>query len=233
MSHGPRRVPVTLAVAALAGSLLLAACGPGPATQTPTVQPQSAPAATGTGASSQPSPAAPPSVGPASPGASPGGVTGSGATGFPFDADAITGYYATQGYACAPAAPSTKAAGYEVRTCSEVDAAGRTHVVGVVTDPARTLADGWASLHGTASETVLAPSDALEPLGGFLGATLGPDAGAALLPWLAGHLGDAHAETTSDSTRVAVYTASATDHTTIVVEVAGPAFPAPLGVPTP
>ena len=62
---------------------------------------------------------------------------------------------------------------------------------------------------------------------------LGQDAGAALLPWLAGHLGDARAGTTSGTIRVAVYTPSPTDHTTIYVEAANPAYAASPGPPAP
>jgi hypothetical protein len=102
-----------------------------------------------------------------------------------------------------------------------------------VTDQAGDLADGWASVRGTPSEPVLAPSDALGPLAGFLGAMLGQDAGTSLLPWLAGHLGDVHAETTSGTIRVAVYTASPTDHASLYVEVASRTYVASPGVPAP
>jgi hypothetical protein len=210
-----------IALAAVVTSLLLAACGssvvtPGSGSTSPT----SAAMATPSSAPSSSAPAAPtPSA--------------SNTTGFPFTADAITGYYETQGYACTAAAPSAKAAGYAFRTCQQVDGSGRTRVVGVVTDPAGGLADGWASVRGTASEPVLAPSDALGPLAGFLGAMLGQDAGASLLPWLAGHLGDAYAETTSGTIRIATYTASATDHATLYVEAANPAYIASPGVPAP
>lgn len=204
-----------IAVAAVVIALSLAACG------TSSVTPGSASPTMVTMAPS-------PSFAPTGPTAS-----ASNTTGFPFTADAITGYYETQGYACTAAAPSTKAAGYAFRTCQKVDDAGRTRVVGVVTDPAGGLADGWASVQGTSSEPVLAPSDALDPLGGFLGAMLGKDAGTSLLPWLAGHLGDAYAETTSGTIRIAVYTPSATDHATLYVEAANPAYIASPGVSAP
>jgi hypothetical protein len=198
--------------------LLIAACGASGVTRAPTAQASLAPSALSPSSSAALS----------SPSAS---ATNAG--GFPFTADAITGYYETQGYTCTAAAPSMKAAGYSVRTCQRVDESGRTLVIAVVTDPAGSLADGWASVRSPASEPILSPADALDPLAGFLGAMLGQDAGASLLPWLAGHLGDAQAETTSGTTRIAVYTASPTDHATIYVEVAGPAYSAPLGVPTP
>ena len=96
--------------------------------------------------------------------------------------------------------------------------------LGVVTDPDGGLADGFASVQGTKTETFLAPVDALDPLAGFLGAMLGSDQGAALLPWLAGHLGDAHAKTTIGPITVATYTESADDHSKLHVEVANQTY---------
>ncbi len=153
-------------------------------------------------------------------------------TGFAFTAESVVAYYQSQGYACGAVKPSTKAAGFSFRTCQEIDDAGRTRVVGVVTDPGGSLADGFASIHGRATETFLAPIDALEPLSGFLGTMLGEDRGASLLPWLAGHLGDAYAETTIGAIKVATYTDSPESHTTLSVEVANPAYldsPGPSG----
>ena len=209
---------IRIAVAAVATSLLLAACGTSSVTSSPT-SPGSAALAPSAPAFSSPAAASGPTAS-----ATPAGA-------FPFAADAITGYYATQSYTCTAAAPSTKAAGYALRTCQRVDASGRTLVIAVVTDRTGRLVDGWASVRGAASEPVLAPSDALGPLSGFLGAMLGQDAGASLLPWLAGHLGDAHAETASGATHVAVYTGAPTDHATIYVEAAGPAYTASPGPP--
>ncbi|MCJ7712490.1 MAG: hypothetical protein MUQ32_16840 [Chloroflexi bacterium] len=73
---------------------------------------------------------------------------------------------------------------------------------------------------------------ALDPLSGFLGAMLGGDRGGALLEWLAGHLGDAYAETSEGGLRIATYTASAEDHATIYVQLANQAYldpPRPSG----
>ena len=145
-------------------------------------------------------------------------------TGFAFAAEDIAAYYETRGYICSAARPSTTAAGYTVRTCQTIDDAGRTQVIGVVTDPDGGLANGFASVKGTDAETILAPIDALDPLSGFLGATLGEESGAALLSWLASHLGDSYAETTSGPIRVATYTASEDDHSTLYVEVANQAY---------
>jgi len=64
----------------------------------------------------------------------------------------------------------------------------------------------------------------LDPPAGFLGAMLGSDQGAALLPWLAGHLGDAHAKTTIGPITVATYTESADDHSKLHVEVANQTY---------
>ena len=207
----------------VAASLLLAACAsptviPSPITSSPPVAPTASPSF-------------------ASP--SPSALTASPApslptTGFAFAADDVVAYYESQGYQCSAARPSTKAAGFTVRTCETVDQAGRTRGIGVVTDPAGGLANGFASVQGTATETFLAPVDALDPLAGFLGAMLGQERGAALLEWLAGHLGDAYAETTiPGSITVATYTESAEDHSKLYVEVANPAYLDAPGVAAP
>jgi hypothetical protein len=49
---------------------------------------------------------------------------------------------------------------------------------------------------------------------------LGDVRGTALLEWLAGHLGDAYAQTTIDTLVVATYTPSATDHSRLYLELA-------------
>jgi hypothetical protein len=151
-------------------------------------------------------------------------------TAFAFAAEDVAAYYQSKGYVCASPRPSTKAAGFTLRTCQDTDDAGRTRVVGLVTDPAGGLANAFASVKGKETETILAPIDALDPLSGFLGATLGEDRGAALLTWLASHLGDAYAETTSGPIKVATYSESADDHSTLYVEVANEVY---LGAPQP
>jgi hypothetical protein len=201
------RILASLVAATL---LLLAACAssnvtPGPASPAPTTAAASSTAILPVGS-------------PAS------AVPTANTTGFAFAAEDIAAYYQTQGYVCAPPQASTKAAGYIVRTCQTVDAAGRTRVIGLVTDPSGGLANGFASLKGTATETILAPVDALDPLSGFLGATLGEQQGGALLTWLASHLGDTYAETTSGQVKVATYTESADDHSTLYVEVGNQAY---------
>jgi predicted small secreted protein len=145
-------------------------------------------------------------------------------TGFAFSADAVVAYYESQGYACSAEQPSTKAVGFFLRSCETVDGAGRTRVIGVVTDPNGGLANGFASVQGKETETFLAPVDALEPLAGFLGAMLGEDQGSTLLPWLAGHLGDTYAETTIGPIKIATYTESEDDHSRLYVEVANQAY---------
>ena len=194
----------------VAASLLLAACGS-------TVPP---------GAATSPSPtiaAASPAVPlPSGPPASASPTTNT--TGFAFAAEDIAAYYQSKGYVCASPQPSTKAAGFTLRTCQETDDARRTRIVGLVTDPAGGLANAFASVRGKETETILAPIDALDPLSGFLGATLGEEQGAALVTWLASHLGDAYAETTSGPIKVATYSESADDHSTLYVEVANQAY---------
>jgi hypothetical protein len=196
---------------AIASSLLLAACGSTSVTPNSAASPSRTLA---TGSPAVPSPSS--QVASASPTAN--------TTGFAFAAEDIAGYYETQGYVCTAPRPSTKAAGYTLRTCQETDAAGRTRIIGLVTDPAGGLANGFASVKGKDTEPILAPIDALDPLSGFLGATLGEERGAALLTWLASHLGDSYAETTSGPVKVATYTESADDHSTLYVEVANQVY---------
>lgn len=225
-AHPARRRPVlgSQGVALALALVALVACGP-----TAPVPPATAsPVAVGPSAT----PVAPSAVAPASAIASP--VSSSEASadtgGFAFSVGAILDYYRGQGYACSEPQPSTTAAGYTFRSCSWLDPAGRTRTVGVVTGPAGVLADAFASVRGTADESVLEPTDALDPLAGFLGATLGEAGGAAQLTWLARHLGDDYAETTAGDLKLATYTAAADDHTTLYVELANAAY---LDAPTP
>jgi hypothetical protein len=179
---------------ALASLVIIAGCGS--TTVTPPLA--TSPTATLVARSSTVSPLASPPAASASPTAN--------TTGFAFAAEDIAAYYQTQGYACDAPQPSTKAAGFTLRSCEKVDEGGRTRVVGLVTDPAGGLANGFASVKGKAGEIILAPVDALDPLSGFLGSMLGEEHGAALLTWLASHLGDSYAETTTGPIRVATYT---------------------------
>lgn len=195
-------------------TLLLTGCGPAP---THTLEPTTSPAVSGASEAASP--------GAASPTAD--------ATGFAFSVDAVIGYYESQSYVCSAVQPSTTAAGYAYRSCQAQDAEGRTHVIGLVTDPDGALADGFASVQGNAQETILAPTDALDPLAGFLGAMLGEDRGAALLMWLAGHLGNDYAETTSGPIRVATYTESESDHSKLYVELANQAYLDAPGITSP
>ena len=151
-------------------------------------------------------------------------------SGFAFSADGVLGYYQTLGYTCGDPQPSTTAAGYTFRSCTSQDPAGRTLAIGVVTDPQGALSDAFASVQGTAQESILDPTNALDPLSAFLGATLGSERGSALLTWLAGHLGDDFAETKSADLTIATYTASSADHSRLYVEVANVSY---LDAPTP
>lgn len=187
-----------------------------------------------TSTNSSPSPAASPSPTVASPSSVPALPSASAppasatptpnTTGFAFAAEDIAAYYESQGYVCVGPQPSTTAAGYLVRSCQDVDDAGRMRVIGLVTDPDGDLANAFASVKGTDTETFLAPIDALDPLAGFLGATLGEKEGTALLTWLASHVGDTYAETMSGRIKVATYTESEDDHSRLYVEVANEAY---------
>lgn len=190
---------------ALVTAMVIAGCAS--TTMTPSQQPTISPSTSASGA--------------ASPGApSPTANT----SGFAFSVDGVVGYYTSQGYVCSAVQPSATAAGYSYRSCQTQDSKGRTLVIGLITDPAGSLGDSFASVQGTADEPILAPIDALTPLSGFLGAMLGSDRGTALLTWLAGHLGDEYAETTSGLLRVATYTQSSSDHSKLYVELANQAY---------
>jgi hypothetical protein len=142
----------------------------------------------------------------------------------------VIAFYEGEGLTCTGTTPSTKAAGWSVQTCQGTDAVGRPIAVGVVTDPAGRLGDGFASVTALPSEDILQSTDALEMLSGFLGAMLGDAPATDLLPWLAGHLGDTYAETTLGGGKIATYSESADDPTRIYVEVAGPDY---LAAPAP
>jgi hypothetical protein len=213
-------IPSTRAAILLAASMLFAACGSAATTisadstsagATPPSR-ISAGATSPSAAGSAVATASPPPTAASSPAAA--------STGFPFAADDIVAFYESQAYACTAQKPSTKALGYVFRTCQKVDAAGRTLLVGVVTDAKGGLADAFASVQGTAAESFLSPVDALPPLAGFLGVMLGDDQGTAALPWLAGHLGDTYSETRVGEISLATYTATPDDHSRLYVEVA-------------
>ena len=153
---------------------------------------------------------------------------------FPFSAEAVVGYYQSQGYACAAARPSTEAAGFSFQRCELTDGDERIRVIGIVTNTVGELADGFASVQGMSTESILDPVIALEPLAGFLGAMLGETQGAAHLPWLAGHLGDTYASMKFGDLTIATYTESTNDHSKLYIEVANQAYldaPPPSGAP--
>jgi hypothetical protein len=144
--------------------------------------------------------------------------------GFAFGADAVLAYYESAGYTCTESSPSTEASGYAVRTCSLVDDAGRTRTVGLVTDPNGVLGNAFANVQAADEELLVEPVDAVDPLSGFLGAMLGSERGGALVEWLAGHAGDAYAETSDGGLRIATYTPAQDDLSAIYVELADQAY---------
>ena len=141
-------------------------------------------------------------------------------SGFAFSVEAVIGYYESRGFICDEIQPSATAAGHFYQGCQMEDADGRTLALGFVTDPSGDLADAYASVQAPPGEPFLEPTDALDHLSGFLGAMLGEVRGTSLLEWLAGHLGDAYAQTTIDTLVVATYTQSATDHSRLYLELA-------------
>lgn len=209
MTDEPFRRRRTVPVIALA--LLLGACGTAtPSSQEPSVQPSSPPAAEpSVSQSSLPTPAP---------------------SGFGFSDEAVIGFYESRGFICDEVQPSATAAGYFFQGCQKKDADGRTLAIGLVTDPSGGLADAYASVQGMADEPILEPTDALDHLSGFLGAMLGEERGTTLLEWLAGHLGDAYAQTSIDTLIVATYTQSEIDHSRLYLEFANKDY---IGAPTP
>lgn len=151
-------------------------------------------------------------------------------SGFAFSVDAVIGYYEGRGFICDEIQPSATAAGYFYQGCQMEDADGRTLAIGFVTDPSGDLADAYASVQGKADEPILEPTAALDHLSGFLGAMLGDVRGTSLLEWLAGHLGDAYAQTTIDTLSVATYSQSATDRSRLYLELANQDY---IGAPVP
>ena len=155
-------------------------------------------------------------------------------SGFGFSVEAVIAYYQGQGFTCDQIQPSATASGYFFQGCQMTDADGRTLALGLVTDPSGDLADGYASVKGRADEPILEPTAALDHLSGFLGAMLGEARGTSLLEWLAGHLGDAYAQTTIDVLVVATYAESPTDHSRLYLEIADQEYvdvPAPSASP--
>lgn len=199
-------------------ALLAAACSPAstaaPASAAPSASAAPRPSASATTAA--------PATGTAAP--SPSVEVTPNPVGFAFGADDVLAYYESVGYACSQPSPSTQAAGYSVRSCVLVDAAGRTLTIAVVTDPGGSLGDAFASVAAADPAGILDPVDALDPLSGFLGAMLGSERASPQVEWLAGHAGDAYAETSDPGLRIATYTPTADDHSTIFLELANQAY---------
>jgi len=98
------------------------------------------------------------------------------------------------------------------------------------TDHAGRLAEGFATVTGTASETVLEPGVALPPLAGFLGAVLGEDEGARAADWLTDHLGGVYEQTTLGQVTLATYNGDNDNPQVLAVELANRSY---LDAPTP
>jgi hypothetical protein len=152
--------------------------------------------------------------------------------GFVFAAEDVVAYYQSIGYTCEPGRPSTQAAGYTVTPCRFVDADGRTRIVGIVTDTAGLLGNGYAGVWGSDAETYLDPATALDPLAAFLGTMLGAERGAEAAIWVKEHLGEAYARTMVGSISVATYTGADDDPSELYVEVADDAYLAASPAPS-
>jgi hypothetical protein len=234
-----RTRPRALLVLGLAGAVLLGACGGGTtvagATGTaPTPSATTVPATPATTATTAtPAPTPTPSPTPAgSPTGSPTASGGSAANGgFAFSTREVIGYYKGVGYTCQATTPSTQAAGYTVQRCLLTDKATKlTHLVAFVFDDAGVTGNAFAAVIGPDGKTMPAPADAIEALGGFIGAMLGQVQGASTVGWLVKHLGEKSAQTTAGDILVLTYTVNDATDTGLYVEVANQAFmnaPAP------
>ena len=219
-------MPTRPVAAILALAAVLAACSPGPTAAPASVAPLTSDAPLPSVAAT--STAAPTATATAAP--SPSAEVTPNPVGFAFAADDVLAYYGGIGYACSQPTPSRQAAGYSVRSCAHVDTAGRTLTIAMVTDLTGSLGDAFARVEATNPAEILDPADALGPLSGFLGAMLGSERAAPQIDWLAAHAGDAYAETSDAGLRIATYTPTADDHSTIVLELADPTY---LGAPRP
>jgi hypothetical protein len=207
-----RHRPIIVLICAIAA--LAYACSPNPAPASPPAPVASS--APGEPVTTAPSPAS--GVASEAPEVTPNPV------GFAFAAEDVLAYYESAGYTCTGPSPSTEASGYTVQTCRLVDPAGRTRTVGLVTDPTGALGNAFARIEPAESEDLVEPVDALDPLSGFLGAMLGSERGGALVEWLAGHAGDAYAETSDGGLRIATYTPAENDLSAIYIELADQAY---------
>jgi hypothetical protein len=145
-------------------------------------------------------------------------------TGFAFPETDVQAYYESIGYACSVPRPSTKADGYNVVTCQLIDSAGRTRVIGLVTDGTGELGNGFAAVWAAAGVTYLDPADAIDPLAAFLGTMLGERRGGDAADWLRVHLGAKDDRTMIDAITIATYTGQGDDPSELYVELANPAY---------
>ena len=222
MTATDRTRPRALAVLGVAGAILLGACGGGTAG---TPAPAATPAPTAAVATPSPAPTG-------APGDSPIASNASSANGgFAFSTQEVIAYYKGAGYTCQPETPSTQAAGYTVQRCLLADDAKKlTHLVAFVFDPDGVTGNAFSGVLGSDGKTMPAPADAIEALGGFLGAMLGTDQGTTTVTWLAEHLGEKSAQTTAGDILVMTYTGNDATGQGLYVEVANQSFmdaPAP------
>ena len=219
LTRSPAAVGLLLRIGILGISILgIAACSPAPT-----------PASTAASPPSQGVPAiaspAPVTDGTASPEVSP-----TPGIGFAFTAEAVLGFYEGDGFTCGEPQPSASADGWTVQQCERTDDAGQRLGIGVVTDPEGALGDGYASVTAADGEELVTPEDALDHLSGFLGAMLGDARASAVLPWLAGSMGNEYEEVGDGDLRVATFLQPRDDPRTIWLEVAGPDY---LATPAP
>jgi hypothetical protein len=196
-------------------AIVVAGCS----TVAPAPSPETSAAASGSTGPGSAGPAAPADNSQQSDGAPGSVIVTPRPSGFAFDAADVADYYRGVGFSCSEGQPSPSATGMTIRTCRRIDAGGRTLTIRLSADQTGGLVDGVAGVEAPRGTSILQPADALDHLSGFLGAMLGSDRAGRQLEWLAGHLGDARAETTDGGLRIATYTPDPQDHTAIYLEL--------------
>jgi hypothetical protein len=182
------------AVVLFASALALAGCGatasgtPGASAQAPTPQPATATPALSAAPSDAPTDV--PSA------AASGALPSIGASldpadngGFAFKPGDVLAYYASQGFTCEGAQPSTLAKGYsDVRCLKKEDSGATALFVLDVNDETGIIGDAFAGYINAAGGKAPDPASAAAHLGGFISKMLGPDAAAEAATWVTTNL---------------------------------------------
>jgi hypothetical protein len=221
------RKPLSLAALALAGTVVLAACGGTAASVAPaSVAPSAAPVVTAAptvaptvAPTPTPSPTLPPT---ATPGGSDEPSIGAASLdpalgGFAFSPTDILDYYKSTGFECEDAYASTQVTGYTVQRCLVERENGLIELVAlVVKDDTGAIGNAFAAELRRPGETMPTAEESGDHLGGFTTAMLGANPeGIAAAKWLGERFGTESQQTvrdilmgtytTNDETGVGIY----------------------------